>query len=138
MAIYFGQTIAEKLVQADAYYDERSIYKHDWNKLSDGDKKLALLNSEDRVNAYLGINLEEMYDETDWPEDNNPNFRPDYAIFVDAYFILDNTATTKDGTDGVKRIESESYQEEERASGVPIAPDATRYLRMNRLQVCRG
>ncbi len=33
MAIYFGQTIDEKLTQADAYYDERSIYKHDWNKL---------------------------------------------------------------------------------------------------------
>ena len=138
MAIYFGQDIATKLTLADAYYDERSVYKHDWDKLSDAEKKLGLLNSEDRVNMHLGLDLEESYSSTSFPIVDMPNFRPDYAVFIDALFLLSKTARTAESTTGAKRIESEDYQREERENGVPIAPDAMRYLRMNRLQITRG
>ena len=138
MAIYFGQDADTKLALADAYYDERSVYKYDWNKLSDAEKKLGLLHSEDRINMHLGLDLEENYSSQSFPLGDNPNFRPDYAIFVDALFLLENSARTAESTEGVRRIESEDYQREERQSGVPIAPEALRYLRINRLQITRA
>jgi hypothetical protein len=139
MAIYFGKTVTEKLAIADAYFGVNShILAHDWAKISDDDQKAALIQAEREVNLYLGTDLEDMYDETSFPITGVPNFRPDYAIFEHAYFILDNTARTEAATDGVKRIESEEYQEEERASGVTMSPQAMRYLRMNRMQICRG
>ncbi len=137
MAIYFGQDIATKLTQADAYFDMH-ILKHDWAKVTDGDKQIALQQAEREVDLYLGMDLEESYDETSFPITGISNFRPDYAIFEHAYFLLDNTARTEASSDGVKRIESEDYQKEERTGGVPLAPQAQRYLRMNRLQICRG
>jgi hypothetical protein len=139
MAIYFGQLIAEKLTQADAYYAVGNhINAHDWAKLTDDDKKAGLLQSEREVNLYLGTDLETNYSNTDWPESSNPNFRPDYAIFEDARFILENTVRTKEGTDGARRIESEEYQEEEKDQGVGLSPQAQRFLRLNRTQISRG
>ena len=139
MAIYFGQTIATKLTLADAYFGVNShILAHDWAKVTDDDKKAALIQAEREVNLYLGLDLEENFDDTSFPMTDQPNFRPDYAIFEHAYFLLDNTARTEASSDGVKRIESEDYQKEERTGGVPLAPQAQRFLRLNRLQICRG
>ena len=137
MAIYFGQDIATKLTQADTYFDMH-ILKHDWAKVTDGDKQIALQQAEREVNLYLGADLEENFDDTSFPMTYQPNFRPDYAVFEHAYFLLDNTARTQASSDGVKRIESEEYQREERIGGVPLAPQAQRFLRLNRLQICRG
>ena len=139
MAIYFGQLIAEKLTQADAYYATGNhINAHDWAKITDDDKKAGLLQSEREVNLYLGTDLEANYSTTDWPMTSCPNFRPDYAIFEDARYILENTVRTKEGTDGAEDIESEEYQQEEQDQGVGLSPQATRFLRMNRIQISRG
>lgn len=139
MAIYFGQDLATKYALANTYYGVNShILAHDWAKISEDDRKASLVQAEREVNLYLGTDLEIIYSETSFPVTCHPNFRPDYAVFEQAYFILDNTARTEAGTDGPKRIESIEYQEEERTSGVVMSPQACRYLRMNRMQICRG
>ena len=139
MAIYFGQLIAAKLVLADAYYaEDNDIRTYDWDKYSDNEKKAGLNQAEREVDLYLGISLEDEYSTQSWPITGFPNFRPDYAIFEHAYFILDNTARTRSSTTGVKDIESEEYQEEERDHGVGLSPQATRFLRLNRIQIDRG
>ena len=139
MAVYFGQTIDEKLSQAEDYFASDNHIQHlDWAEYTEDEKKAGLNQAEREVNLYLGINLEENYDDTDWPVDWNKNFRPDYACMEQAFFILENTARTKTGGDGAEMIESEEYQREERAHGVGLSPQATRYLRMNRLQLDRG
>lgn len=139
MAIYFGQDIATKLTQADTYYGiANHIMANDWAQYDDDEKKASLLQAEREVNLYLGIDLEDRYDTTSWPITGAENFRPDYAIFEHAYFILDNTARTRTGSDGAKDIESESYQEEERDVGVGMSPQAARFLRINRIQIERG
>ena len=139
MAIYFGQTITEKLVLADAYFaEDNHIRSIDWAKYASNEKKAALNQSEREVNLYLGTDLEENFSSTDWPEEWNKNFRPDYAVFENALFILDNTARTSGSSSGAASIESEEYQEEERVSGVGLSPQATRFLQVNRLQLTRG
>lgn len=139
MAIYFGQAIAEKLAQADAYYAlDNHIMALDWGEYNDNEKKAALNQSEREVNLYLGVDMEETYPTTSWPADWNPNFRPDYAIFEQSFFVLDNTARTKGSSSGAEMIESEKYQEEERTSGLSLSPQATRFLQLNRLQIERG
>jgi hypothetical protein len=139
MAIYFGQTITEKLSQANDYYAvDNHIRAYDWAQFSDNEKKAALNQSEREVNLYLGIDLEENYSTIDWPADWNKNFRPDYAIFEQALFILDETARTNTSTDGAQIIESEEYQEQERDVGVGLSPQATRFLSLNRIQLSRG
>ena len=139
MAIYFGQDLAEKFTQANTFFGVNShILAHDWAKISEDDRKAALVQAEREANLYLGIDLELSYDATDFPLAECPNFRPDYAIFEHAYFILDNTARTEGGADGTKRIESVEYQKEERNDGLTLAPQATRYLRRNRVRIVRG
>ena len=138
MSIYFGLDIDEKLIQADAYYNNSSILKYDWSKLSDEEKQLGLAQAEREVNLYLGIDLEYSYSETDWPLDYRPNFRPDYAIFEHAYFILDNTVRTSTSKDGVIGIETSAYQVEEKQTGVVMSPQAERYLKINRVSIQRG
>lgn len=139
MAIYFGISIADKLIQADAYFaTDNHILAFDWAEYSDDEKKAGLNQAEREVDLYLGVDLELEYSSTDWPESYNKNFRPDYAIFEQAYFILDNTARTKAAANGAQMIESEQYQEEERNTGVGMSPQATRFLRLNRMQIDRG
>lgn len=139
MAIYFGKTIAEKLTQADAYFAEDNHIRHfDWEKNTDGEKKAALNQAEREINLYVGVNLEDRYDATSFPITDYENYRPDYAVFEHAFFILDNTARTRSSETGVADIESVDYQEEERTQGVPVSPQAERFLRINRLQVARG
>lgn len=139
MAIYFGQDIDTKLGIADVYYGVTShIRANDWAAFSENEQKAALTQAEREVDLYLGVNLEENYDDTSFPVDWNLNFRPDYAIFEHALFILDNTARTKTGTDGAQLIESEEYQEEEAVSGVGLSPQASRFLTLNRIQIERG
>ena len=141
MAIYFGQTITEKLSQADDYFAAGNHIRYlDWGKYEDDEKKAGLLQAEREVNLYLGLNysLEDMYSETSFPISHCANFRPDYAVFEHALFILDNTARTNTSSTGFKMIESESYQEEERDTGVPLAPQASRFLQMNRIAIERG
>ena len=140
MAIYFGQDIDTKLAQADAYYAAAShISSVDWLEHNEEDaRKAGLVQAEREIDMYLGTCLEDNYVETDFPTDYNKNFRPDYAVFEQALFILDNTARTRSNGSGMKMIESALYQEEERTTGVPISPQATRFLRLNRLQAVRG
>ena len=139
MPIYFGQTIDEKLSQADDYYaEDMHIRALDWVQLSDSEKKAALNQAEREVNLYCGIDLEDNYSETDWPCDWNPNFRPDYAIFEHALFLMDNTARTRTSTDGAQFVESSEYQQEEKTTGVVLAPQAQRFLKINRIRFGRG
>lgn len=139
MAIYFGKTVAEKLAIAEIYFGVNShILANDWAKISDDDKKAGLVQAEREVNLYLGISLEESYSATSFPIVGRTNFRPDYAIFEQAYFILDNTARTEGGSDGAKMIESELYQTEERDTGVGLSPQAVRFLQLNHIQIELG
>jgi hypothetical protein len=136
---YFGQTITEKLSQADDYYAVDNHIKYlDWNAYSDNEQKAALQQSEREINLYLGLDLAENYSSTDWPISGLPNYRPDFAIFEQALFILDNTARTKSAATSATTIESEDYQEEERNTGLGIAPQATRFLQMKVTQIERG
>ena len=139
MAIYFGKTLEEKYTQSNAYYGAEShIRHHDWEAETEPDKKAALIQAEREVNLYCGTDYERFYSNTDWPVSGIPNLRPDYAIFEQALFILDETVRTKAGTDGPKDIESDEYQQEEKNTGVGISPQATRFLQLNRLQSARG
>jgi len=139
MAIYFGLTITAKLAIADTYYGVNShIMAHNWADVDEDDQKASLVQAEREVDMYLGISLEDRFDETSFPISGFANFRPDYAIFEHALFILDNTARKAEGTDGEGFIESDLYQEQERNTGVGLSPQATRFLGMNRLQVSRG
>jgi len=139
MAIYFGITIAAKLVLADAYFaTDNHIRALDWSEFSDDEKKASLNQAEREVNLYLGTDLEENFDATDWPADWNKNFRPDSAVFEHGLFILENTARTKTSGNGAESIESEEYQREERTTGVGLSPQATRFLQLNRMQIERG
>lgn len=136
---YFDKTIAEKLTQADAYYAVDNHMMHfDWNKWTEDERKAGLNQSQREIDLYLGINLAESYDDQDFPLSDWENFRPDFAIFEQAYFILDNTARTRTSGTGPEAIESERYQEEERTSGVGVSPQATRFLQLNRIQLDRG
>lgn len=139
MAIYFGLAIAAKLALAETFFDATNhIRAYDWAKYSDDEKKAGLNQAQREVDLYLGIDLDTDYDTTDWPITAYPNFRPDYAVFEQAFFILDNTARTRSASTGAKDIESEEYQQEERDTGLGLAPQATRYLRMNTIQIERG
>ena len=139
MAIYFGITIAEKLTQADAYFAEGNhMNAHDWAKFSDDDKEAGLLQAEREIDLYLAICLETSYDSTSWPVDGQPNFRPDYAVFEQAFYLFRRTARTSDSSDGQILIKSGDYQKHERNNGVGLSPQATRFLRLNRLQIVRG
>ena len=140
MAIYFGQTIALKLAQAELYFAlGNHIQAVDWSEYDSNEKSAGLLQAEREVNLYLGTDLEYNYSATSWPESDNTNFRPDYAIFEQAFFILGNTARTK-GADanGAEMIESADYQRQEMNQGVGMSPQATRFLQMNRTQIERG
>lgn len=136
---YFDKTIAEKVTQADTYYGATSHIRHfDWERNTSDEKKAGLTQAQREIDLYLGISLSESYDDTDFPLSDFENFRPDYAIFEHALFILENTARTKTSGDGAQEIESEEYQQEERTSGVTISPQATRFLQLNRIQLERG
>jgi len=136
---YFDQTIEEKLVQADAFFGPRNDVRHlDWSKISEDERMAGLAQAERTVNLYLGVDLAVTYGDDDFPLLDQNNFRPDYAIFEHAYFMLDNIARTHTAVNGSKDIESEFYQEEERTSGLVLAPDAARYLQLNRAQIMRG
>lgn len=136
---YFDKTITEKLAQADEYYGVANHIRHfDWGKNSDDEKKAGLSQAQREVDLYLGTNLEENYSDQDFPISDYDNFRPDYAIFEHALFILENTARTKTSATGAQDIESEEYQEEERISGVTMSPQATRFMQMTRFQIDRG
>lgn len=139
MAIYFGKTVDEKYALSNEYYSAEShIRHHDWTEETESDKKAALVQAEREINLYLGTNLERFNSDTDWPVDAHPNLRPDYAIFEQSLYILDETVRAKAGTDGPKQIESELYQEQEENSGVGMSPQAMRFLQLNRLQSARG
>lgn len=139
MAVYFGESITDKLALAELYFAvDNHIRALDWAEYTDNEKKAALNQSEREVNLYLGTDLEYNFSTTDFPVDWNKNFRPDFAIFENSLFILDNTARTKTSTAGAEMIESEDYQEEERTTGVGLSPQATRFLQINRLQLDRG
>lgn len=139
MAIYFGITTAAKYAIANTYYGVNShIRAHDWAAETEDDKKAALVQAEREVNLYLGTDMETTFDATSFPVTGNPNFRPDYAIFEHALFILDNTARKKSGSDGAGFTESSIYQIQERDTGVGISPQALRFLTMNRIQISRG
>ena len=139
MAIYFGKTIDEKLALADIYYAESNhIRSFDWAEHGTNAQKASLNQAEREVNLYLGADMERDFSATSWPAEWNLNFRPDYAIFEHALFILENTARAKLATSGAEMIESEGYQEEERTSGVGLSPQATRFLQLNRIQIDRG
>lgn len=137
---YFDLTIDEKLEQADAFYaPTNSVRAYDWERNTTDERKAGLNQAEREVNLYLGINLEQSYSDTDFPIADMINFRPDYAIFEHALFILENTARTKaDSDSGAQEIESTDYQEEERNHGVSLSPQAARYLQLNRIQLTRG
>lgn len=136
---YFDQTAAAKLTQADTYFGVTNHILHfDWAKNTEDERTAGLAQAEREINLYLGINLETDYNDQDFPISDFENFRPDYAIFEQAYFILDNTARTRTSGTGAKMIESDDYQKEERISGVGISPQATRFLQLNRIQLCRG
>jgi hypothetical protein len=139
MAVYFGENLATKYALAETYYGVNShIRTHDWAKETEPDKKAALVQAEREIDMYLATDMDTVFDDVDWPQSGCPNFRPDYAIFEHALFILDETVRTKEGTDGAKAIESEEYQTEERDTGVGVSPQATRFLKMNRIQTARG
>ena len=136
---YFDQDITEKLTQADTYYGAANhIRSIDWSKNTDDEQKAGLNQAQREVDLYLGINLEEDYSDQDFPISDFENFRPDYAIFEHALFILENTARTRASGSGAQEIESEEYQEEERNNGVTMAPQAARFLQLNRIQLQRG
>ena len=139
MAIYFGQDLATKYALANTYYGVNShIMAHSWASETEDDRKAALVQAEREVDMYLGISLEDAYSEQSWPIEDSPNYRPDYAIFEQAWFILDNTVRKESGSDGAGFIESERYQEQERNTGVGLSPQAERFLRVNRCQISRG
>lgn len=136
---YFDKTIDEKLAQADAYYGAANHIRHfDWARNTENEQKAGLNQAQREVDLYLGINLEEDYSDQDFPLSDFENFRPDYAIFEHALFILENTARTRASATSAQEIESEEYQEEERISGVTMSPQATRFLQLNRIQLQRG
>ena len=139
MAYYFGQDIATKLSQAETYYDEANHLKaYDWAQYTDNEKKAALNQSEREINLYLGADLEETYSTTEFPQTWNPNFRPDYACFEQALFLLENTNRTATDTSGARLIETDEAQMQEESTGLGLAPQTTRYLQMNRIQISRG
>lgn len=136
---YFDKTITEKLEQADSYYSaDNHIRSVDWDRNTDDEKKAGLNQAQREVDLYLGCSLEQSYDDQDFPIYEWDSFRPDFAIFEHALFILENTARTRTSGAGAQEIESEQYQEEERTSGVPMSPQATRFLKLNRIQLARG
>lgn len=136
---YFDKTIDEKLTQADEYFgEENSIRHYDWEVNSTSEKKAGLNQAEREINLFCGANFEEVYGSEDFPISGFENFRPDYAMFEQALFILENTARRKTGTGGAMDIESEQYQEEERLHGVGLCPIAGRFLDLNGIQIDRG
>lgn len=139
MAIYFGQDIAVKLAQADAYFAEGNhIQALDWLGYTDNERKAALLQSERVIDSHLGLMLETEYSTTSFPIVENSSYRPDYAVFEEALYLLDNTARMRSATHGAEMIESEEYQAEERKFGLSISPQALCFLRINRIQIERG
>ena len=139
MAIYFGQTITEKLSQADTYYGVANHIRNlDWNMYVDNEQKAALLQAEREIDSHLGIALEENYSNTDFPISEYSSYRPDYAVMEQALYLLTNTARQRTSSSGAELIESEQYQEDERTIGVGISPEAMVFLRVNKIQVERG
>ena len=131
MAIYFGLTPAQKLVIADAYYASGNhISSLDWLNYSENDRTAGIIQAEREIDAWFGISLEQSFDETSFPIDGLPNYRPDYAVFEHAFFILDNTARTKTESDGPEMIESEDYQQEEKNHGLNMAPMALTLMKI--------
>ena len=139
MAIYFGQSIDDKLAIADAYYaNGNHVSSHDWAQLTDDDKKAGLNQAEREIDRWYGISLESMFSTTDFPVSACPNKRPDLAVLEQAFYILENTVRTKEGSDGAQDIESEEYQDQERTSGVGLSPEAPRCMGIARTQISRG
>lgn len=139
MAIYFGQDIATKLTQADAFFASGNhIQSLDWLSYPDAERKAGLLQSEREIDSHLGIALETSYSTTSFPITENSSFRPDYAVFEHALFLLNNTARMRTAAHGAEMIESEEYQKQEVKFGVGISPMAIVYLRLNNIQVERG
>ena len=137
MAIYFGLTPAAKLVIADAYYASANhISSLDWLNYGDSERTAAIIQAEREIDAWFGISLEQSFDATSFPIDGLPNYRPDYAVFEHAFFILDNTARTKTESDGPEMIESEGYQQEEKNHGLNMAPMALTLMKVatNRIE----
>ena len=84
---YFDKTIDEKYAQANTYYaDGNHVRAFDWLKISESERKAGLNQAQREVDLYLGTDLEDTYDDQDFPIGDNPNFRPDYAIFEHALF----------------------------------------------------
>jgi len=139
MAIYFGLTPAEKLVIADEYFGEESNISHfDWTNWTDSERKAGLIQAERQIDAWFGISLEDSFDTWDLPIDGYPNYRPDYAVFEHAFFILDNTSRTRTDSDGPEMIESAEYQEEEKNHGINMAPMALTFMKQRIGKIEKG
>ena len=144
MAIYFGATIEEKLIEADAYFDA-DVSGGDWDQYTDDDKKRGLQQAEREIDLFAGTDLESIYEGEEFPlidSGRGKNYRPDYACIEHAFWLLDETARTKDLSQekygGVRMVESEKYQERKRNTGVGLSPKAMRWLAYNTIEIGRG
>jgi len=73
------------------------------------------------------------------PDLDSDIYRDDYAVYEQVMYILDNTARQKaSGMPMVIDLTSTDDKQDTKRIGVLIAPEALRYMQINRIKMVRG
>ena len=120
---------------ADTYFGLNNHVKHyEWVSYSDGMRTAAFTQSLRTLESVLGVTLS---DET---ITTNSGYRPDYAVYEQAIWILENTEikNSKEQAPAVINLTSDEKSQTTERKEILLSPEARRYLRMNFIKIARG
>ena len=123
-----------KTVQdADAYFSPKNHVKaQSWKSFESDDKEAGFNQAKRELELSLGRDLQD-------PTSTTSKQRDDYALYEQALFILSNSQRQLGvGQSKVVDLDKQKEGTQEDKRGLQIAPEASRYLGINRIKLVRG
>lgn len=118
---------------ADAYFSPKNHVKaENWKAFSSDEKQAGFNQAKRELELSLGRDLQD-------PSTSTTRIRDDYALYEQALFILENSKRVSGkGASAVVDLDKKKEGTREDKRGPLIAPEASRYLGINRLKIVRG
>ena len=120
---------------ADTYFGVNNDVRHyEWVSHSDGLRTAAFNQAIRTIESVLGGGLSDPVIST------NAGYRPDYAVYEEALWILQNTEITNanDGTPAVIDLAEDAESKTIERKEVLLSPKARRFLQLNFTKIVRG
>jgi len=116
---------------ANTYFGAAShVRATDWANIPVAERTAALAQAEREIEVRLNRDL---YD-----PDATDRYRDDYAVFEQAFFLLEETVRTTHGTNSAQIIETVDSEQRDKLYGITICPQAMLYLQIQKLRIARG